>query len=103
MIRKKKYSSLRIAFELVRQNEAQGLMSAGNSGAVVYGALFILKRIKNISRPGIATLMPSLKERVMVLEPEQTLSAAAKFGSIRADGSVYFQQVFACLIQKSAF
>lgn len=68
MIRKKKRSSLRLAFELVKQNEAQGLVSAGNSGAVVYGALFVLKRIKNIGRPGIAAVMPSVLGTVMVID-----------------------------------
>jgi len=101
MIRKKKYSSLRIAFELVRQNEAQALMSAGNSGAVVYGALFVLKRIKNISRPGIATLMPSLKGRVMVIDAgANTLCRPQNLAQFALMGSVYFQHVFGILNPK---
>lgn len=68
LIRKKRLSSLRIAFELVRENEAHALVSAGNSGAVVYGALFILKRLKYIDRPGIGTIMPSLSGMVMVID-----------------------------------
>ena len=101
MIRKKKYSSLRIACELVRQNEAQALMSAGNSGAVVYGALFVLKRIKNISRPGIATLMPSLKGRVMVIDAgANTLCRPQNLAQFALMGSVYFKHVFGILNPK---
>jgi len=95
MIRKKKKSSLRIAFELVKQNEAQALMSAGNSGAVVYGALFILRRIKNISRPGIATIMPSLKGKVMVIDAgANTICRPQNLAQFALMGSVYFRQVF---------
>ena len=98
MIRKKKHSSLRVAFELVRQNEAQALMSAGNSGAVVYGALFVLKRIKNISRPGIATIMPSLKGKVMVIDAgANTLCRPQNLAQFALMGAVYFNHVFGIL------
>jgi len=101
MIRKKKYSSLRIAFELVRQNEAQALMSAGNSGAVVYGALFVLQRIKNISRPGIATLMPSLKGKVMVIDAgANTICRPQNLAQFALMGSVYFKHAFGILNPK---
>jgi phosphate acyltransferase len=68
LIRKKRHASLRVAFEMVRDNEAHALVSAGNSGAVVYGALFILKRLKYIDRPGIGIIMPSLSGKVMVID-----------------------------------
>jgi len=60
-IRKKKDSSLRVCFELARDGEVGAVVSAGNSGAVMAGALFVLGRIKGVERPAIAALFPALK------------------------------------------
>ncbi|ATB38042.1 phosphate acyltransferase PlsX [Cystobacter fuscus] len=60
-IRRKKDSSLRVGFELVRRGEAQALVSAGHSGAVMAGALLLLGRLPGVDRPAIATLLPTLK------------------------------------------
>lgn len=68
MIRKKKRSSLRAAFDLVKNGEAQAIVSAGNSGAVLYGALFVLKRLRHVTRPGIAARMPSLNGTVVIID-----------------------------------
>ena len=95
MIRKKKRSSLRVAFELVKENKAQALVSAGNSGAVVYGALFVLKRIKNISRPGIATIMPGLRGMVMIIDAgANTICKPINLVQFALMGSVYFKHAF---------
>ncbi|HWM89062.1 MAG TPA: phosphate acyltransferase PlsX [Kofleriaceae bacterium] len=56
--RQKRDSSLRVAFELVRAGEAQAVVSAGNSGAVMSHALFLLKRLPDVERPGIVTVFP---------------------------------------------
>ena len=94
LIRKKKRSSIRLAFELVRQNQAQAVVSAGNSGAVVYGALFILKRLKNISRPGIAAMMPSLKGGVLVIDAgANTICRPQNFVQFALMGSVYYKHI----------
>lgn len=60
-IRRKKDSSLRICFELVRDGKAQAMVSAGHSGAVMAGALFVLGRLKGVERPAFAALFPALK------------------------------------------
>jgi len=94
LIRKKKRSSIRLAFELVRQNQAQAVVSAGNSGAVVYGALFILKRLKYISRPGIAAMMPSLKGGVLVIDAgANTICRPQNFVQFALMGSVYYKHI----------
>jgi glycerol-3-phosphate acyltransferase PlsX len=59
--RRKKDSSLRVGFELVREGQASALVSAGNSGAVMAGALFVLGRLPGVDRPAIATLFPAFK------------------------------------------
>lgn len=59
--RRKKDSSLRVGFELIRDGQASALVSAGNSGAVMTGGLFVLGRLPSIERPAIATLFPALR------------------------------------------
>ena len=67
-VRKKKDSSIRVAFDLIRSGEAHAVVSTGNSGATMAAGMFVLKRIKGIDRPAIATVMPNLKDQTMVLD-----------------------------------
>jgi glycerol-3-phosphate acyltransferase PlsX len=60
-VRKKRDSSLRICFHLIREGKADAMVSAGHSGAVMAGALFSLGRVRGVDRPAIAALLPSLK------------------------------------------
>ncbi|MDL1958001.1 MAG: phosphate acyltransferase PlsX [Deltaproteobacteria bacterium] len=66
-LRHKKDSSIRVAFELVRQGKAKALVSAGNSGATLATAMVALGRINGV-RPAIATLMPTLKKPVTMID-----------------------------------
>lgn len=67
-IRKKKDSSIRVAFDLVKSGQAEAVVSAGNSGATMAAGMFVLKRIKGIERPAIAQIFPTLKGRTLVLD-----------------------------------
>ena len=60
-IRQKKDSSLRVCFDLVQRGEADAVVSAGHSGAVMAGALLVLGRMKLVERPAFAALMPALR------------------------------------------
>ena len=66
-LRHKKDSSIRIAFELVRQGKAKAVVSAGNSGATLATAMVALGRLNDV-RPAIATLMPTLKKPVAMID-----------------------------------
>lgn len=59
VFRQKGDSSLRVAIDAVASGEAAGMVSAGNSGAVLSHALFILKRLPDVERPGIVTAFPT--------------------------------------------
>lgn len=59
-IRKKKDSSLVKALEAVRDKDADCLISAGSTGAVLTGATLIVRRLKGIKRPALATMIPTL-------------------------------------------
>ncbi len=67
-VRKKKDSSIRVAFELVKAGKAAAVVSAGNSGATMAAGMFVLKRLPGIDRPAIAQLFPTLRDRTLVLD-----------------------------------
>lgn len=67
-VRKKKNSTVMVGFDLVRNNKAEAVVSAGNSGATMASAVRKLGRLKGISRPGIASLFPTLKNPVMIMD-----------------------------------
>ncbi len=58
-LRKKKDSSIAVGLRLLRDGKVDGFISAGNTGAVVANALFILGRISGVKRPAIATYIPT--------------------------------------------
>lgn len=60
-VRKKRDASMRVAFDMVKRGEAQAVVSAGNSGAMLACGLFILGRIRGLDRPGIAVTLPTLE------------------------------------------
>lgn len=67
-IRKKKDASIMVAFDLVRNGEADAAVSAGNSGATLAAATRKLGRLDGISRPGIASIFPTLKKPVVLMD-----------------------------------
>lgn len=67
-LRKKKDSSIRVAFNLVKQGSADAVVSTGNSGATMAAGMFVLKRIPGIDRPAIATVLPNLKDHTVILD-----------------------------------
>ena len=67
-VRKKKDSTVMVGFDLVRNGQADAMVSAGNSGATMAAAVRKLGRLKGISRPGIASLFPTLKDPVMLMD-----------------------------------
>lgn len=58
-VRRKPNSSISVAVRLVQEGAADGLLSPGNTGAVVAASLFGLGRLQKVQRPAIATLFPT--------------------------------------------
>jgi glycerol-3-phosphate acyltransferase PlsX len=58
-LRRKKDSSMRVAIELVKDGQADVCVSAGNTGALMALARYLLKTMEGIDRPAIATVMPN--------------------------------------------
>lgn len=88
-LRSKKDSSMRVAINLVKEGAAQAAVSAGNTGALMATARFVLKTLPGIDRPAIITTLPTMHNHVHVLDlganvdctPEQLLQFAI-MGSI---------------------
>jgi phosphate acyltransferase len=65
--RRKKDSSLHVAARLVRDGKADALVSAGNTGAVMTVARFVLGTLPSVDRPALAWAFPNIKEKVSVM------------------------------------
>ncbi|MFO0774588.1 MAG: phosphate acyltransferase PlsX [Nitrospiraceae bacterium] len=66
--RRKRDSSVWIATELVKSGEAQAVISAGNTGASMVAAFFVLELTKGVERPAIATALPTLTGYAVMLD-----------------------------------
>jgi glycerol-3-phosphate acyltransferase PlsX len=90
-LRKKKDSSMRVAINLVREGAADACVSAGNTGALMVTAKFVLKMLPGIDRPAIVTEIPAQGGSIHMLDlgantratPEQLFQFAV-MGSIIA-------------------
>ncbi|WP_446010359.1 phosphate acyltransferase PlsX [Candidatus Electrothrix sp.] len=67
-IRKKKNSTIMRGFDLVKNGQADAVVSAGHSGATMAAAIRKLGRLEGVSRPGIASLFPTCKAPVMLMD-----------------------------------
>lgn len=67
-LRKKKDSSMRVAVDLVRDGKAQACVSAGNTGALMATARFVLKMLPGIERPAIMALLPTRHGAIHMLD-----------------------------------
>ena len=67
-LRRKKDSSMRVAIDLVKQGRADACVSAGNTGALMATARFVLKTLPHIDRPAIITALPAINGRTWVLD-----------------------------------
>lgn len=65
-VRRKKDSSINRAMDLVKSGEADAMVSAGNTGAVVVSATLKLRTLEGVMRPAIATVLPT-RQRPLVL------------------------------------
>ncbi|MFR7886956.1 MAG: phosphate acyltransferase PlsX [Bilophila wadsworthia] len=73
ILRRKKNASIQVACRLVRDGAAQGVVSAGHSGASVACGMFIMGRIPGVERPALASLLPTEKEPVVLLDVGATV------------------------------
>ncbi len=67
-LRNKKDSSMRVAINLVKEGVAQACVSAGNTGALMATARYVLKTLPGVDRPAIITALPTMRGHTHVLD-----------------------------------
>ena len=77
-IRRKKDSSLRRGLDLVAAGDAAACVSAGNTGALMASAHFVLGMIEGIERPAIAAMIPTDRGQTLLLDVGANISATAE-------------------------
>ena len=93
-VRQKKGASINVAMELVKRGTASGVVSAGNTGAVMAAALLNLGRVPGIERPALCTMAPYNQTGILVLDvganADGKPSNMVQFAQM---GSVYMEKV----------
>jgi glycerol-3-phosphate acyltransferase PlsX len=77
-LRKKPDNSISRCWQLLAQRKVDGIVSAGNTGAMVAGGLFLKRFLKNVRRPGIAAFMPTLRGPSVLLDVGANISPKAE-------------------------
>jgi phosphate acyltransferase len=92
--KKKKDSSIRVGLNLVKEKQADGFVSAGNTGAVMLTSTLILGKIEGIERPAITTVLPSKLGPVVILDMGSNVDCKPRFLSQFAEmGNLYSECV----------
>lgn len=77
-LRNKKDSSMRVAINLVKEGRAHACVSAGNTGALMATARFVLKTLPHVDRPAIITSLPAVNGRTWVLDLGANVDCSAE-------------------------
>jgi glycerol-3-phosphate acyltransferase PlsX len=78
VLRGKKDSSMRVSINLVKNGEAAACVSAGNTGALMATARYVLKTMPGIDRPAIASFWPTVKGQVCMLDLGANVDCSAE-------------------------
>jgi len=94
--RRKKDSSLHVAARLVRDGKADALVSAGNTGAVMTVARFVLGTLSSVDRPALAAAFPNMKEKVTVILDvgANVDSKPAQIEQFAVMGEIYYRTIW---------
>src|SRR5262245_61577402 len=94
-IRKKRNSSIRVAANCVHDGRAEGLVSAGHTGAAMVSAKMVIGTIEGVDRPALATILPNLAGHCLLLDVGANPDAkTAHFKEFAVMGSLYAQLAF---------
>ncbi len=94
-VKRKVRSSIAVGLKLIKDGEAFGFVSAGNTGAVMAHALFTLGRLPGVRRPALAVFIPTERDPCLVLDVGANVGSQAldlcQFGVM---GSLYVEKVY---------
>jgi glycerol-3-phosphate acyltransferase PlsX len=94
--RRKKDSSLHVAAKLVRDGKAEALVTAGNTGAAMTVARFVLGTLPSVDRPALAAAFPNMKDKVTVILDvgANVDSKALQIEQFAVMGEIYYRTIF---------
>ena len=93
-VRRKKDSSISRAVDMVKHGQAEAMMSAGNTGAVVVAATFKLRKLEGVDRPAIAAILPTPhKPFVLIDAGANTECTPLNLAQFAAMGNVYAREI----------
>lgn len=93
--RKREETSIKKAIDLVKNNKAKAMVSAGNTGAVMALAKTVLGSIKNIDRPALAIMIPTLKGNSLLVDVgANTDSKPHNLVQFALMGKVYLENIY---------
>src|ERR1700729_1098379 len=94
--RRKKESSVHVAARLVRDGKAEAFVSAGNTGAVMTVARFVLGTLAAVDRPALAAAFPNMKEKVTVILDvgANVDSKAEQIEQFAGRGEIYYRTIW---------
>src|SRR5262249_10890886 len=91
---KKRDSSMRIAFEMMKRGEVQAVVSAGNSGAMMAIGMLVMGRLPQVARPAILVVVPSSETGTVIIDAGANVDCKPRhlveFGLM---GSIYAERV----------
>jgi glycerol-3-phosphate acyltransferase PlsX len=94
-VRGKRNSSIRVAANCVRDGRAQGLVSAGHTGAAMVSAKMVVGTIEGVDRPALAAVIPNLSGHCLLLDVGANPDAKTQhFKEFAVMGSLYAQLAF---------
>ena len=83
-----------VGMKLVKEGNGQAFISAGSTGAILAGSLFIIGRLKGIDRPAIAPILPGKNGAFMVIDVGANVDCKPKnLVQFAIMGSIYFKKV----------
>lgn len=92
-LRRKKNSSLSVGFKLLKEGKIEGLVSAGNTGALIAAAKMYLRMLPGIKRPALLALVPTRTKPVAVLDLGANVSCKAENFVQFAQMGIAFQKI----------
>ncbi len=92
VLKEKQYSSMAVAFKLLKEDKADAFVSAGNSGAVLVGATLLVKRIRGIKRAALGAVMPSTDGPYIMLDCGANVECKPEYlDQFATMGSIYMK------------
>lgn len=90
-------TSMAVGLNLLKNGEGDAFVSAGNSGALGAGAMFLVKRIKGIQRVAFAPVMPNMEGYFMLIDSGVNTDVRPKaLQQFAMMGSIYMNKVMGC-------